>query len=77
MGRRSLLYHTFNFGLSAALVLVGWAPTLVPGAFGLSLADALEGIERPAIGVRPTRIGLRQLLVGVGFVAIMVLAYLV
>jgi len=76
LGRRSLLYNGFNQGMSLVLALAGWVPTLVPFAFAITFLDALDGIFRPAVGVRPRRIGVRQLLISSAFVVVMVLAYL-
>lgn len=74
-GGRALMYHTFNLAASATLAAVGWAPWLVPVAFGLMLIDAVEGVARPPVGVKPTAIGLRQLGASVVFVMVMMLAY--
>jgi hypothetical protein len=76
MGRRSLLYNGFNQLASLLLALAGWVPSLVPVAFGITFLDAVEGILRPAVGARPRRIGVRQLLISSAFVVVMVLAYL-
>jgi hypothetical protein len=76
MGRRSLSYNGFNQLASLALALGGWVPTLVPVAFGLTFLDAIEGVFRPAVGTRPRRIGVRQLLISSAFVLMMVLAYM-
>lgn len=75
-GQRSLLYSGFNLAGSALLAGIGWVPALVPLAFGWMGLDVLEGALRPAVGAKPTRIGVRQLLVGIGFVLWMALAYL-
>jgi len=76
MGRRSLIYNGFNQLASLALALAVWVPTLVPVAFGITFLDALEGILRPAVGARPRRIGVRQLVISSAFVLVMVIAYL-
>ena len=76
LGRRSLLYNGFNQVTSLALALSGWVPTLVPFAFAVTFLDSLDGVFRPAVGARPRRIGVRQLLISSAFVAVMVLAYL-
>lgn len=76
MGKRSLIYNGFNQLTSLALALSGWVPSLVPVAFGITFLDALEGVLRPAVGARPRRIGVRQLLISSAFVVVMVLAYL-
>ena len=76
MGRRSLLYNGFNQLVSIGLAGAGWVPAMVPLAFGVSSVDAVEGVLRPAVGVAPRRIGLRQLLVSSAFVLLMVFAYM-
>lgn len=75
LGQRSLLYNGFNLLGSLVLAGAGWVPALVPSAYALMAIDALEGVLRPAVGARPTRIGLRQLLVGMGYVLLMLLSY--
>ncbi len=62
-GRRAFLYTSFN--LAAALVL-GWSGILPQWIFVPYLIQWLEtvwGIENPATGWKPTRIGIRQLIV--------------
>ncbi len=63
-GRRSLLYTGFN--LLAALVLgfgVGLIPNWIFLPYLLQTLETLWGVEHPAAGWRPTRIGVRQLAV--------------
>jgi hypothetical protein len=76
MGARSLAYHSFNFLGSTALAIIGWIPLFAPAAFGLMLIDALEAVMRPAIGIRPTAIGLRQLAASSVFFLLLILTYL-
>lgn len=63
-GQRSLLYTGFNF--FAALVLA-WGTDLIPPwifiPYLLQTLETLWGIEHPAAGWKPTRIGIRQLIV--------------
>ncbi|MCJ7511815.1 MAG: YwiC-like family protein [Anaerolineales bacterium] len=75
-GRRALAYHLFN--VLAAVLLVAWrvVPGLVPVAFAIMLADAVDGILRPGVGARPTTIGLRQLGASLLFVILVAAAYL-
>ncbi len=61
LGARTLGYHTVNLVYAGSLSALGSTPWLMTVAFGLMLLDALDGVLRPAIGSRPTRIGLRQL----------------
>lgn len=62
-GRRAFLYTSFN--LAATLVL-GWSQILPQWIFIPFLLQWLEtvwGIQNPATGWKPTRIGIRQLIV--------------
>jgi hypothetical protein len=76
MGARSLAYHLFNVMASTGLVIVGWIPPLVPAAYALMLIDAIEALLRPAIGVRPSSIGFRQLAASTVFFIVLIIAYL-
>ena len=63
MGKRALIYTSFN--LFASLML-GWAnviPQLIFVPFLLQWLETLWGITHPAIGWKPTRIGIRQFIV--------------
>jgi hypothetical protein len=75
-GARTLVYHAFNFVAAAGLAALRLVPALVPAAFALMLADALEGVAHPPVGVRPAAIGLRQLGASAAFAALMIAAYL-
>lgn len=75
-GARTLVYHAFNLVAAAGLAALRLVPALVPVAFGLMLADALQGVTHPPVGARPTAIGLRQLGASTAFVALMIAAYL-
>ena len=63
MGRRPLAYTTFNFLAVLILALVGVLPSLLFLPYGLQWAETIYGTLNPAIGVRPNRIGIRQLIV--------------
>ena len=63
MGWRSFLYTTFN--LVASLIL-GWViiiPQWIFIPFLLQWMETVWGIENPAVGWKPARIGIRQLIV--------------
>jgi hypothetical protein len=65
MGRRALLYTSFNL---VASLLLGWAkmiPELIFIPFLLQWLETIWGITHPSIGWKPTRIGVRQLSVSV------------
>ncbi len=61
VGRRATAYHLFNLAFACVLASQTLIPLLIIAAFGLMLIDALEGTLRPVIGVKPSMIGLRQL----------------
>jgi hypothetical protein len=63
MGRRALLYTSFN--LSASLIL-GWGnliPQLIFIPFLIQWLETIWGITHPAAGWKPIRIGMRQSIV--------------
>jgi len=63
MGRRALLYTSFNLG--AALILGWWGiiPQLIFIPFFIQWMETLWGITHPASGWKPTHIGVRQLII--------------
>jgi hypothetical protein len=63
MGSRALLYTSFNLILSAALGIAGWIPKFTAIPFLLQWLETVWGVGRPAIGWKPTHIGVRQLIV--------------
>jgi hypothetical protein len=63
LGRRALLYTTFNLSLVTALSISGILPPLIFLPYGLQWVETVWGTLRPAIGSKPTRIGIRQLVV--------------
>lgn len=75
MGRRALLYTSFNLLLTLLTGLTGLLPTWIFLPYLLQWAETLWGIQHPAIGVRPTRIGLRQLFVSTLFTILFILAW--
>lgn len=75
MGRRALLYTSFNLALSLVAGLTGFLPGFIFLPFLLQWVETLWGITHPAIGGKPTRIGLRQLLVSTLFTVLFVLAW--
>jgi hypothetical protein len=74
MGARAFAYHLFNLILSIVLAIRGWIEWLIPLAFLQMFFDMLVGMVRPAVGFKPTRIGLRQLLASILFYILMIFA---
>jgi YwiC-like protein len=75
--RRAFLYHAFNLLFAVALALAGWIPGLWCAGFGVMLADLVVATIRPAIGARPSQIGLRQLASSAAFTLLAAAGYLV
>lgn len=76
MARRALLYTSFNLITSSLLALAGILPTGIPVPFGLQWIETLWGATHPAIGVKPTRIGIRQLIVSSLFTILFIISWL-
>ncbi|MBI5094724.1 MAG: YwiC-like family protein [Candidatus Hydrogenedentes bacterium] len=76
-GVPSLLHHVLNVAVAIVLAVGGLAPALTAVAFIVPLADGIEGVMRPPVGVKPGRIGMRQLGVTSVFAGLMLIAYLV
>ncbi len=58
---RSLAYHSFNLIFSLLALRLAGIPWLVPAASTLMWLDAADALRTPAVGWKPTKIGLRQL----------------
>ncbi len=74
MARRALLYTSFNL-LFSALLAWNTLPALIWLPFGIQWLESLWGSYFPAIGVKPTRIGLRQLIVSTIFTLTFILSW--
>jgi len=74
-GRRALLYTSFNLGMAIALggfgVISGWV--VIP--FVVQWGETVLGVLQPAIGMRPTQIGVRQLIVSTVFTIAFILTW--
>jgi hypothetical protein len=75
IGRRALIYTTFNilFVLLLALTSVVSIFLLLP--YGLQWIETIYGTLNPAMGERPTRIGVRQLIVSSIFTLLFILTW--
>ncbi len=63
MGFRAFAYTTFNLVLSIGLGLSNLVPQFTFIPFLLQWLETIWGINRPAVGWKPSRIGIRQLIV--------------
>ena len=63
MGRRAVLYTSFNLASVLILGLVSVLPSLLFIPYLVQWFETMWGITHPATGWKPTRIGVRQLIV--------------
>jgi hypothetical protein len=75
MGRRALLYTSFNLMAVIGLSIGGIIPPLLPIPYALQWAETLWGTMNPAIHEKPTKIGLRQLTVSTIFTIIFIITW--
>ena len=73
--KRANLYATFNLILSIFLALAGWIPIGVFLAYLLQWVETLWGTLNPAIGIKPSYIGIRQLIVSSLFTILFIVAW--
>lgn len=70
--RRALIYTTFNTGFALILGLIRVIPLFTFLPFAIQMLETLYGSLRPAGGIRPAAIGMRQLAVSVLFTVVFV-----
>lgn len=67
MGQRALLYTSFNLAVSIGLGLSNLIPRFIFIPFLAQWLETIWGITNPAVGWKPTRIGIRQLIVSIAW----------
>ncbi len=75
MGRRAIIYTTFNLIFVAGLAMVNLVSPLLPLPYALQWGETIWGTLKPAIGMRPTAIGFRQLFVSSLFTLLFILTW--
>lgn len=75
MAWRALLYTGFNFLLTLVLGFSGTLPRYIFTPYALQFAEAIWGTLKPAIGAKPTAIGLRQLAISTLFTLLFILVW--
>jgi hypothetical protein len=75
MGGRALLYTSFNLAASLVCGLTGLTSGLLFLPYTVQWLETLWGILHPAVGVKPTRIGIRQLLISTLFTILFILIW--
>lgn len=63
LGKRAFLYTSFNLGASLILGWANWIPPFIFIPFLVQWLETIWGITHPAVGWKPVRIGVRQLIV--------------
>ena len=75
LASRALLYTTFNLVAVSVLSAFDLLPPFLLVPFALQWAETLWGAFRPAIGLRPTVIGVRQLIVSTVFTVVFIVVW--
>ncbi len=75
LARRSLLFSSFNLAIVGALSVLRVTPPLLPIPYLLQWSETIWGILRPAAGLRPTAIGVRQLVVSTLFTLLFIVTW--
>lgn len=75
LARRALIYTNFNFLAVLILSLTGILPPLLYLPYALQSAETTYGTFQPAIGHKPTHIGVRQLIVSTIFTILFILTW--
>ncbi len=75
LGFRAALYTTFNLASVLPLGLLGFLPALLFLPYLLQWTETMWGIFHPAVGWKPTRIGVRQLIVSTLWTVLFILVW--
>jgi hypothetical protein len=75
LGWRAALYSSFNLLTAILLSTAGVIPTWIFTPYLLQWSETFRGIYNPALGVKPTKIGIRQLIISSLFTLLFILAW--
>jgi hypothetical protein len=75
LGIRAFLYTSFNLSFSGILSIMNILPTFIFLPYLFQWLETLWGIKNPAIGEKPTKIGIRQLIVSSLFTLLFVITW--
>lgn len=75
MAWRALTYTTFNLVVVAALSIFGILPALLFLPYAVQWLESIWGCLKPALGWKPTRIGIRQLVISSLFTILFILTW--
>ncbi|HXD11770.1 MAG TPA: YwiC-like family protein [Anaerolineales bacterium] len=74
-GWRAYAYASFNLAACLALCLLGALPRFIFLPYLVQWMETLWGIDHPAVGWKPTRIGIRQLIVSTLWTILFILCW--
>ena len=72
LGRRAMMYTSFNFIVTLILGLIGWLPRFIFIPYLLQLLETLWWTFNPAIKAKPTSVGFRQFAISTLFTILFV-----
>ncbi|MDX1438186.1 MAG: hypothetical protein R3335_15345, partial [Anaerolineales bacterium] len=75
MGRRALIYASFNLLAAGALSVMGIVPPYLFLPYALQWLETLWGTFNPAVGKKPNSIGIRQTIVTTLFTLLFILVW--
>jgi hypothetical protein len=75
MGRRALIYTTFNVVFVASLSMIDLVTPYLILPYVVQWIETIWGCLNPAVGVRPTIIGIRQLIVSSVFTLLFIITW--
>ena len=75
LGHRAFAYTFFNVLFALGMGILNFVPTYIFLPFVAQWIETLWGIHRPAVGWKPTRIGVRQLFVSIIWTVLFILAW--
>lgn len=74
-GSRAILYTSFNLILTVILSILGWLPPWIFIPYTLQWVETIWGTLNPAVGVKPTHIGFRQLIISTLFTILFIITW--
>ena len=75
LGRRAIIYTSFNLVTVAIFSFSGGLPSFLPLPYLIQWAETIWGTIYPAIGFKPTQIGIRQLIVSTIFTVTFIITW--
>jgi len=75
LGRRAFLYCSFNLISVAIISSTGILPNYLWVPYALQWIECIYGVFYPAMGIKPTSIGIRQLIISVLFTGLFIMTW--